>query len=274
MERPEPPTDVLTPLIAGATDLCDAGTKLIDALRSNGGTGATLPESTVVRLHFVAASTYRSGILCLWMAETSLASYSLIRGLLEIWAHLTFIERDSFGGSAACRALRYERGAMSEWSSSLKKAPGYYDSASWQASHDEKKNDIDGLWRDLECTGAPRTRNHVKQTLDLLAKESNMEWIPGMWSASSASTHAYGVDFMMDSSKGETEFVWASPSQRASWFAFTVATFAYLTVTAAGILSSGDVRIASFHGRARELLDDNVLRRIARHEFDARAGTE
>ena len=79
------PSDELTSFIARGIDVCHAGMGLIDELRTEGGTGATLPESTVVRLHFVAASTFQSGLLCLWMPETSLASYGLIRGLLEVW---------------------------------------------------------------------------------------------------------------------------------------------------------------------------------------------
>lgn len=91
---PDVPSDELTPLIAWAVDLGHAGMALIDELRTEDGTGATLPESTVVRLHFVAASTFQSGLLCLWMPETSLASYGLIRGLLEVWSHLIFISDD------------------------------------------------------------------------------------------------------------------------------------------------------------------------------------
>ncbi|MHB8318895.1 MAG: hypothetical protein ACYDEP_06670 [Acidimicrobiales bacterium] len=129
--QPEIPSDELAPLIARGFDLCHAGMALIDELRSEDGTGATLPESTVVRLHFVAASTFQSGLLCLWMPETSLASYGLIRGLLEVWSHLIFISDDTQGGDARCRALRYERGALKEWSDTVLKAPGHLDMAAW-----------------------------------------------------------------------------------------------------------------------------------------------
>ena len=268
VKQVEIPHDVLTPLIGRATDLGDAGLGLIDTLRSEEGTGATLPESTVLRLHCVAASTYRSGLICLWMPETSLASYGLIRGLLEVWAHLTFIADDSAGGDPRCRALRYERGTLGEWADAAKKAPKYFDKAAWHARHDERKRDIDKLWEECGCNGAPRTRRHVKATLDALATGPTMEWIPGAWSASSASTHAFGVDFLLDSRRGETQLVWALPSQRASWLVLLVATFDYLTITAATILAKGDVRIAVFHNTARGLLEDDALRSIAQREAD------
>ncbi len=176
---PEIPHDVLTPLIGRATDLCDAGMELIDSLRAENGTGATMPESTLVRLHFVASSTYRSALLCLWMPETSLAAYGLTRGLLEIWAHLAFIADDASGGDARCRALRYERGALAEWSATMKKAPDSYDRDTWQVRHDERQRDVDALWDEFCCKGSPRTRSHVKSTLDSLSKQPTMGWIPG-----------------------------------------------------------------------------------------------
>jgi hypothetical protein len=258
----------MTPLIARGTDLCFAALKLIDALRSDDATGATMPESTVVRLHFVAVSTYMSGLLCLGMPETSLASYGLIRGLLEVWAHLTFIADEREGGDARCRALRFERGAQREWADTVRKAPPYIDSVAWQARHDERNKDIDHLWTEWRCKGAPRTWRHVKATLNALAKEPTMEWIPGIWSASSASTHAFGVDFLLDSRGSETKLVWALPSQRAAWLGCLVATFDYLTVTAASILAEGDARIDVFRETARELLEDEVFGRIARQDFD------
>lgn len=265
---PEIPSDELTPLIARAVDLGHAGMALIDELRTEDGTGATLPESTVVRLHFVAASTFQSGLLCLWMPETSLASYGLIRGLLEVWSHLIFISDDSQGGDARCRALRYERGALKEWSDTVLKAPDYYDTVAWQERHDERTRDIGEMWKECGCTGQPRTRRHVAATLSVMAKEPTMEWIPGVWSASSASTHAFGVDFLLDSHGTETQLVWALPSQRASWFAFLVAAYDYLTVTGATILAKGDNRIDAFQATAGALLKDDHLKRVAQREFD------
>lgn len=265
---PEIPSDELTPLIARGIELCHAGMGLIDELRSEAGTGATLPESTIVRLHFVAASTFQSGLLCLWMPETSLASYGLIRGLLELWSHLIFISDDAQGGDSRCRALRYERGALKEWSDAVVKAPGYLDTSGWKERHDERERDIGQLWKECGCTGQPRTRKHVDATLKAMAKELTMEWIPGVWSASSASTHAYGVDFLLHSQGDETSLVWALPSQRASWFAFLVAAYDYLTVTGATILARGDQRIDAFQTTAGALLRDENLAQISRGEFD------
>ena len=261
--------DVMTPLIAEATDLGEAAFALIDASRSDEGAEAALPETTVVRLHLVAASTYRSGLVCLWMPETSLASYGLMRGLLEAWAHLHFIADDEAGGDARCRALRYERGALDEWADVGKKVPeGYLGKTAAQRARDERRGDLDRLWSECGCTGATRTRHDVAPTLRTLAHEPNLEWLPGAWSASSVSTHAYGVEFLLDTRGGQIEVVWALPSQRATWFTLLVTAFAHITSTAATILAQGDERITAFEQSARRLLDAPTLRRIAQGDAD------
>jgi hypothetical protein len=264
----EVPSDELTPLIARAVDFARDGMELIDELRSVDGTTASFPESTVVRLHLVAASTFHSGLLCLWMPETSLAAYGLIRGLLEVWAHLVFILDGTQGGDARCRALRYERGALREWSSAARKAPGYFDTATWQASHDDRQRELDQAWDKYGCKGKLRTRTHVDSTLSAIAKEPTMEWVPGVWSASSASAHTYGVDFLLDARHTDTRLIWALPSQRASWFGFLVAAYDYLTVTGATILKQGDPRIDAFQAAAGALLQDDLLGRIGGRDFD------
>ena len=95
-----------------------------------------------------------------------------------------------------------------------------------------------------------------------------MEWIPGVWRATSAAVHMYGVDFVLRSRGGETELVWALPSQRATWLAFLVAAYGYVTATAGAILSRGDSRIIQFHDSTRTFIEDDELNRILRREYD------
>lgn len=265
---PELPSDELTPLIARAVDLGHAGMALIDELRTEDGTGATLPESTVVRLHFVAASTFQSGLLCLWMPETSLASYGLIRGLLEVWSHLFFISEDMYKGDVRCRALRYERGASKEWSTNVRKAPAGVDCDLRRTARALRQSQIDQVWNECGCQGAHRTQGDVSATLKDMAKKSDLAWLPFAWATSSAATHAYGVDFLLNTRDDETRLVWALLSQRATWFKLLVTVYAGLSTTAATILAKGDQRINAFQVTTITLRQDNHLARIARGEFD------
>src|SRR5271157_1652399 len=85
-------------LIGRANEFADRGLALIDDLRPEGMTGVTLPDATVWKLHLVATINYRAGLACLRQPETSLGTFTLLRGLLEAWAHLAFIQ-DSTAGS-------------------------------------------------------------------------------------------------------------------------------------------------------------------------------
>src|ERR1039458_8099128 len=58
-------------LIAEASEIDEAALALIEELRPDEGAGLGQLETTVVRLPLVAASTYSSGLVCLWMPQTS-----------------------------------------------------------------------------------------------------------------------------------------------------------------------------------------------------------
>jgi hypothetical protein len=264
--------DLLVPLLTRAEYVCDAGIALIDLLRGEEATEATFPESTVARLHFVAVSSYRSALLCLSTPETSLASYGLIRSLLEVWAHLHFIG-DKMAGDSRCRALRYEQGALAEWEVSIRKAPENDALVIAHEAHAKRAADVESLWQELGCSGKPRTRKHVDNTLNKLATLPKMDWIPGVWSASSASTHAYGVDFLLHVRNGVTELLWAIPSQRTGWLAFATATYSYLTVTACNILGEGDARINVFQGEVGVFLNSTEMRLAASGKFNIDVGS-
>lgn len=119
----------LLTLIDRANEFADRGLALIDGLRPEEMTGATLPDATVWKLHLVATINYRAGLACLRQPETSLGAFTLLRGLLEAWAHLDFIQDNTAGDDARCRALRFERGMSREWANSVRVAPPGFDQA-------------------------------------------------------------------------------------------------------------------------------------------------
>ena len=134
--------NVLTPLLNRAADLSDAALALADSHLPDGMTFATTPQGTIFRLHVAGTATYRSGLVCLRSPETSVGAFSLLRGLLEAWSHVAFIFDPREGGDPRCRALRFERGSMNEWSNSVRVAPPGFDHASWQLSHAEKEQAV------------------------------------------------------------------------------------------------------------------------------------
>ena len=208
----------LPTLIGRANEFADRGLALIGGLRAEQMTGVTLPDTTVWKLHLVATINYRAGLVCLRQAETSLGAFTLLRGLLEAWAHLAFIQDNAAGGDARCRALRFERGVSREWANDVRVAPPGFDQAAWQAWHAAYDRELDDLWRQLGCRGQNRTQSQAATTLAGLSSQPAMEWVDGVWRSTSAATHMYGVEFALaDRGDGTTELVWALPAHRASW---------------------------------------------------------
>jgi len=264
--------NVLTPLLNRAADLSDAALALVDSHLPDGMIFATMPQGTIFRLHVAGTATYRSGLVCLRSPETSVGAFSLLRGLLEAWSHVAFIFDPREGGDPRCRALRFERGSMNEWSNSVRVPPAGFDHATWQRSHGEKEQEIERMWQSFGCgTAHPRTRKHVDQTLKALAKEPTMDWITGVWRSTSATVHMYGADFAFDSQgDSHSELVWALPRFRATWLAFLVAAYSYLTTTSVAVLVAGHIpdEAHRFHEEMRTLIEDEAIKRMLSGYYD------
>jgi hypothetical protein len=253
---------MLDRLIGKAADISHAGFRLIDSHLPEGFSRDRVPESTVYRLHIVATSAFRSGLICVKAPETALTALGLLRGLLEAWAHLEFIRNSDYGGDPACRALRFERGIHKEWGNAVDLASGP-DLSEIKDAHAEHLRALDQIWRDHGCKGRERTQGNVAETItEKLAKQPFMEWLPQMWKVTSASLHMLGSDYLFESSDGESWLVWAPDVQRALWFRFNVATYVYLTWTAASILGAEDAVLQAFQGSGREIIMDPDLVRI------------
>lgn len=262
--------DVVWPqLLNRAADIGGDALALLDRMLPENTSMGTMPEGAVCRLHLAATATYRSAIVCLRWPETSVAAFSLLRGLLEAWSHLAFIGDDAEGGDARCRALRYELGAAREWANSVHDAPRGFDRQSWSTQAQTRRGDLEAMWGELGCAGSYRTRSHVEPTLKKLAKKPRMEWVLGVWRATSATVHMYAVDFMLrDCGDGSSELVWALPRYRATWLSFVAAVYGYATLAAATILRAQDPAIKQFDEGVRRLVEGQDLRRAVDGQYD------
>lgn len=208
--------ELITPLLDRDAQLSVDACDLVDEFLDSDCTFGTVPDAAVYRLHLVATSTYRAGLLCLRTPETAFNAYSLLRDLLESWSHLEFIADVAGGGNFACRALRYELGAIREWSNTLHAALSYFDKETWLVTHDQKQRDLERLWNELHCSGALRSYSHATRTLEGLTSRPNMEWVLGVWRATSATVHMYAVDFVFATEPCRCAFRLFAPRRRAS----------------------------------------------------------
>lgn len=220
-----------------------------------------MPESTVWRLHLTATASYEASIQCLRTRYSSLGGYIVLRGLLEAWSHLDFIADDSQGGSPALRAIRYELGAHQEWEDSAHDAPGGHPSPLIAKDNHEV---MLRLWQENGGQGNPplRGRKHVPTTLTAIAAREDFDWLRGLYRSTSAVTHMFGVNFLLQSSGETTAVVWATAAQRSSWLAWVTVCFEHLSRTAVGLMSGDEVEEMKFafnHG-AHAIVGDPVVR--------------
>jgi hypothetical protein len=256
--------ELIIKLVDEAALLSDGALMILDRLLPEDMTFGTMPHATIQQLHLASTINYRAALACLRQAETSLAAYGLLRGLLEAWAHIDFIADDSQGGDARCRALRYERGAAQDLLDNLQAAPLGFDPSAWKTTHAENQQAIDDLWRDLGCANAkPRSRRHVEGTLKAISDRLMLDWVLPAWRSASAVVHMFGEDYIFDhDDKGNSHLVWALPRFRAAWLAFLAAAYGYLTVTSAQVLDLHDPEVLAFHEEVRSIAEHNEIRRL------------
>jgi hypothetical protein len=87
-----------------------------------------LPEATVFKLLRLAEHNYQAAVACLAEAGTALGADTLMRALIEAWAHLDYIASDEQG--AACRAVALELGMATEVLNSVRAVPAMTSRAS------------------------------------------------------------------------------------------------------------------------------------------------
>lgn len=254
----------LTERLQQAAVLSGDALELIDSLIPEGTSIAALPEGTVQRLHLAATMNFRAAVVCLRLPETSVASYALYRGVLEAWSHLAFINDPAEGGDVRCRALRYERGASTEWRNTIRATPEGSDVSLFKQQHDERIAMHRELWTDLGCSGKIRTYGQVDRTLNALAIVHDMPWLPFAWRTSSATVHMYGSEFAFrDQGNGTTNLVWSLPLNRTLWLNALAGSFVLLTEAAASILRCPAPRLIVLREAGRPVVETPELRALA-----------
>jgi hypothetical protein len=130
--------------------------------------GDSMPQIPIWRLHLGATSNFLGIVQCLKTRYSSLGALSLLRGLVEAWAHLFFIADNGESGTSAMRAIQFEAGVLSEWASIDKRSNPAVD---YDATVKRHQKTIMGLWKDNGGVGEPKRRRYsdVSRTLDKIA---------------------------------------------------------------------------------------------------------
>jgi hypothetical protein len=191
----------------------------------------SMPEIPVWRLHLVATSTFLGVIQCLRTKPSSPGAFSLLRGLIEAWAHLFFIADESEPDTPALRSIRFEAGVLSEWASVRKKMDPVIDYDQLIARNREG---IMKLWTASWGRNEPRRRTYkdVNPTLEKMARVPELNSLGIIRAASSVAVHASAADFLLEVDDHGARVIWASDAQRCAWLQLAIMSFDYLTISA------------------------------------------
>jgi hypothetical protein len=228
-----------------------------------------MPNATVFRLLLATVPLDHAAVLALSEPETTLGSLALMRGLIEAWAHLYFIQA-AVPAQMACRALRLERGWVADTVALAhfedENLPGQLQKAR------QREAAILELWTDLGCkAGRPRRYGDVRATIKDIETKFRIDWLLQIWSSASQTSHVSGWDWLLvDHEDGGTRPILPMPSHRAGRLNHLTVLFSNVGSTA---LHSVQVDLESavsrrFHNRALTLLDDPFLKRAIDGDFD------
>jgi len=220
----------------------------------------SMPEIPVWRLHLGATSTFLGIIQCLRTRPSSLGAFSLLRGMIEAWAHLFFIADESEPDSPALRAIRFEAGVLSEWASVSKRMNSEVDYVQLMArNHDGIKK----LWTANAGKDEPRRRTYkdVNRTLEKMAKTPELESLGIIHASSSVAVHMSASDFLLESNDLGVKVVWASDARRCAWLQLAIVSFDYLTISALSSVPNNDNEaiVQELHSRWQAIYNNSLL---------------
>lgn len=248
--------------LTGAGALSDQSLAAVNSLLPDDFRFATMPHGTLLKLHLVATANYRAGLVCLRSAETSVVALSLLRGLLEAFAHVAFIGDESERGDPRCRALRFERGLAHQWDNNVHGPIPGFDEQGWRVEHDQHVKEIEALWTEYGCGSAARdrTQGQVEGTLKRVGKTAGFEWLIPAYRAGSGAVPMYASDFLLHSDgAGTSQIVWARPSRRAGWFTFLCGAYGNVTEATLPLLDArrGGALALTLHENMRRLISSD-----------------
>jgi hypothetical protein len=240
-----------------------------DQITGDDGKRSSLPYSAIWRLHVGMGARCLAALQNLQLRETSEGALVLLRNCLEGLAHIEFIKGLPGGkGNAACRALRYELGALQEVRDIIQKV----DPGSIDEEYRRRRADLLDTPTGCGCQKPHTnlTRGHVASTLKVLAKREGLRVLEPLYAEASRSTHMFsGNDNLISiAGDGELELSWVPLNRRVTWLIWTMIVFGH-AAWASEIVVVGDgglstLESSGFADRSQALINDPFLEWVGR----------
>jgi hypothetical protein len=156
------------------------------------------PAAAAVRLQHTANLQLRAICLLLRDGESSSVAYGLIRGLLEIWAHLYWI-CDAPESSWECRGIQVGLMLALEGVNSARGIPEELRVELGDGDIVQREESIAVLTQlamDRGCTAKARPGN-AEASLKDIARKTGLSWVLVMWRYSSLNVHALSIEWSL-----------------------------------------------------------------------------
>jgi hypothetical protein len=150
------------------------------------------PGALLLHMERWAAQQYAGALVLLTMPAVATASLVLLRGLLEAYAHLSWIAEGSDDGptSRRCRALCYERTAAKELLDAVSNAAAGVAADGADEEAQRRVDNLDRLLRGLKCRCRGRDFSSVLPTIrQIAAADPAARWMPDMVRATRMTAH-------------------------------------------------------------------------------------
>jgi hypothetical protein len=220
----------------------------------------SMPQIAIWRLHLSATATFLAILQCLKTRYSSLGAFSLIRGLVESWSHLYFIDDSSNELDAKSRAISIESGILHESIDLDSKLQPDLDRAERLRTIDEQVRRLANA-NDLDEVPKKRTYAHVSQTLKKMAEGGELRQPGLLYAASSSAVHMLASDFLIQVAPTEVSVTWVSDGRRCAWLQLAIMCFDHLTMTSLRATPAvvDDADILDLHSRWMALYNDKFL---------------
>lgn len=152
----------------------------------------TDPLSIIIQLQPWAATQYRAGVVLLRDPRTASAADVLVRGLLELFAHVFWIHEERTRATRECRAVCFALGIVRTVRGFLKQnAPRNPGAESRLTELEAIEGEIQRQREHRKCACKARKYTDVGPTLRAASQRPDLAWTYDTWSWTSTIAHQF-----------------------------------------------------------------------------------
>jgi hypothetical protein len=206
--------------------------------------------------------------------DTSPPAYGLIRGVIEVWAHLHWIYNKDQNSTSECRAMRVALMLVEEgFNATRGTKPALLEAAEVPDSTAARREALAQVREMIRVKGCKpdgaRKRTGAEASVREIASQQNLDWLLPMWRQSSLVVHPLSIEWILeDLGDGRSAIVTPPLSQMAARLDHALTAFSNAGMYFLALVGS-DEEIAPFNGEVAAFRARPFLMEAMGEAFDA-----